>query len=198
MKRALVFLCVVMFAALPWMGALAARSGTFGSGMSWSLTDDGILTISGSGAMPDYAIPDSPPPWYEYCGQVKQVVFRGDITRIGNYAFAYCGKMTRIAFPESLTSIGQYAFYGCYALSGGEPADEDSLGDPIGVPMDGRLPGDVNADGVVDGQDVVRLMKWLAGEDDVEISEANADVNADGAVDDLDLLRLLRFFARAG
>ena len=170
MKRALVFLCVVMLVALPWMGALAARSGTFGSGMSWSLTDDGILTISGSGAMPDYAIPDSPPPWYEYRGQVKQVVFRGDITRIGNYAFAYCGKMTRIAFPESLTSIGQYAFYGCYALSGGD-WDEALHKKAVELLSAGILTVPASADGRTPN---VRSI----------------------TVDDLDLLRLLRFFAR--
>ena len=61
--------------------------------------------------------------------------------------------------------------------------------------------GDVNGDGLTDGRDVVRLMKYLAGEIDpetgetVEIDEKNADLNEDGTVDELDLLRLVRQLA---
>ena len=54
-----------------------------------------------------------------------------------------------------------------------------------------RMPGDVNADGIVDGRDVIELMKFIAG-DDVEIDEAWGDVNADGATDAKDLLLLVR------
>lgn len=50
-------------------------------------------------------------------------------------------------------------------------------------------PGDVNNDGIVDGRDVIRLMKYLAG-DDVDIS--NADINADGVVDEKDLLKIMK------
>ena len=52
---------------------------------------------------------------------------------------------------------------------------------------------------VVDGQDAVRLMKFLAGEEDpetgkvYEISKKSADVNADGKVDEKDLLRLVQY-----
>ena len=61
--------------------------------------------------------------------------------------------------------------------------------------------GDVNSDGLTDGRDVVRLMRYLAGEIDpetgetVEIDENNADLNKDGTVDELDLLRLVRQLA---
>ena len=57
-----------------------------------------------------------------------------------------------------------------------------------------RLPGDVNGDGAVDGRDVLRLMKYFAGQD-VTINEANADVTGDGAVDGRDVLRLMKYFA---
>ncbi len=60
-------------------------------------------------------------------------------------------------------------------------------------------PGDVNDDGTVDGRDAIRLMKYLAEEENPEtgeplmIQENNADVNGDGAVDEKDLLRLMRY-----
>jgi thiol-disulfide isomerase/thioredoxin len=72
---------------------------------------------------------------------------------------------------------------------------------PVPVPEPGEnLPGDVNEDGVVDGRDVVRLMKYLAGEEEdeetgepLEINYDSADVDGNGAIDEKDLLRLIRY-----
>ena len=72
---------------------------------------------------------------------------------------------------------------------------------PVPVPEPGEnLPGDVNEDGVVDGRDVVRLMKYLAGEEEdeetgepLEINYDSADVDGSGAIDEKDLLRLIRY-----
>ena len=58
--------------------------------------------------------------------------------------------------------------------------------------------GDVNYDGIVDGRDSIRLMKYLSGENDettgkpYEINKVRADYNQDGKIDELDLLRLMR------
>ena len=54
--------------------------------------------------------------------------------------------------------------------------------------------GDVNGDGSLDGRDLLRLARYLAG-DNVEIDEAAADVNGDGKVDGRDLLRLAKLLA---
>ncbi len=73
--------------------------------------------------------------------------------------------------------------------------DNNSQADP--------LPGDVNEDGVVDGRDVIRLMKYLADEIDettneiFEINTVNSDVNKDDKVDELDLLRLMKYLSGA-
>ena len=61
--------------------------------------------------------------------------------------------------------------------------------------------GDVNGDGVLDGRDAIRLMKYLAGETDpetgtpTEINMTAADMNDDGVVDELDLIRLTKKLA---
>ena len=62
------------------------------------------------------------------------------------------------------------------------------------------LPGDVNDDGIVDGRDVLRLMKYLAGEEEdeetgepLEINFDNADVDGSGSINEKDLLHLIRY-----
>ena len=54
--------------------------------------------------------------------------------------------------------------------------------------------GDCNGDGVVDGRDSLRLLKWLAGQG-VIIDEKACDVNDDGTVDGRDSIRLLKMLA---
>ena len=56
MKRKLwMFLAAVVLLAVFWCGtAAASSSGTCGDDLTWTLTDDGVLTISGTGPMTDY------------------------------------------------------------------------------------------------------------------------------------------------
>lgn len=57
------------------------------------------------------------------------------------------------------------------------------------------LLGDVNNDGVINGKDDTRLMRYLSGWD-VEISTIVADVNSDGEIDDVDVAVLRKYLAR--
>ena len=54
-----------------------------------------------------------------------------------------------------------------------------------------KLLGDVNGDGVVDGRDSVRLMKYLL-DSTVQIVDVNSDVNEDGVIDGRDSIRLMK------
>ena len=67
---------------------------------------------------------------------------------------------------------------------------------PSPTPAPSVRPGNVtgDADGVVDGRDLLRLARYLAGQD-VTIDRKAADVNGDGEIDGRDLLRLARFLA---
>ena len=58
----------------------------------------------------------------------------------------------------------------------------------------GRIPGDVNADGVITLKDVVQLRRFLANWD-VTISAANADVDADNTLTLQDCVRIMRYLA---
>ncbi len=104
---------LLMLAAMA--GAFASEDGMVNDTVMWQLDDSGVITITGSGAIPDYSRGDAP--WNKYKGRITEVLFYGNITRIGNYAFADCTKITHIAFPGTLKTIGKGAFIGCTSLA---------------------------------------------------------------------------------
>ena len=121
-KRILsMLLALVMLATLLPLGLIdtaeaAVSSGTCGENVNWTLTNDGTLTISGTGAMTDYVFSDGAP-WYGFRSQVKTVVIENGVTSIGNSAFYGCSSLTSVTIPNSVTSIGSSAFGGCTALT---------------------------------------------------------------------------------
>ncbi len=94
-------------------------AGTCGDNLTWLLTEDGTLTISGTGDMYDYINTDSSyAPWYDsYHGDVVSVIIEDGVTSIGNCAFSYCTNLTEVTLPDNLVSIGTRAFSGCTYLT---------------------------------------------------------------------------------
>ena len=85
--------------------------------ITWNLSDDGTLTISGTN-MPDYNIGKSNrAPWYSNQGKIMKVVIEDGVTNIGQYAFDSHNSLTSVSIPNSLTHIGNCAFKGCAKLS---------------------------------------------------------------------------------
>ena len=83
--------------------------------ITWTLSDDGTLTISGTD-MPNYNYPDYAP-WYSQRDKIQKVVIGNGVTNIGGCAFYFCSNLTSITIPNSVTNIGWYAFSGCLGLT---------------------------------------------------------------------------------
>ena len=81
--------------------------------VTWSL-NNGVLTISGTGAMEDYSAQGSP--WYASADSITSIVVQKGITRIGAHAFYGCSKAVSASIANTVTSIGNSAFYHCQKL----------------------------------------------------------------------------------
>ena len=86
-----------------------------GDNLTWSLDEEGALTISGTGAMYDFTL-SNPAPWYDCRKEIKELIIENGVTTIGSYAFYGCTGLTSVAIPESVISIGAYAFGECGSL----------------------------------------------------------------------------------
>ena len=84
--------------------------------VTWMLTGN-TLTISGTGAMADYA-EASGQPWTAMHSDINAIVIEDGVTSIGNYAFSLCEYVTSgVSIPASVTSIGNYSFNYCSMTS---------------------------------------------------------------------------------
>ncbi|MCF0229564.1 MAG: hypothetical protein HUJ76_07745, partial [Parasporobacterium sp.] len=83
-------------------------SGTCGQDLTWSFdVENNTLTITGSGAMYDYASAEEVP-WAGL--PVSEVILNEGITYIGTHAFDLPGYIYISVLPLSLSQIGAYAF----------------------------------------------------------------------------------------
>ncbi len=92
--------------------ACAAESGTLGENITWTLDDEGLLTISGKG---EWTWKNLFP--VESLSSIKNVVIENGITTIGDNAFYCCYELNSVIIPDSVTSIGDRAFEDCHSLS---------------------------------------------------------------------------------
>ena len=93
-----------------------AESGSCGENLTWDFNSStGTLTISGTGAMEDYAGSYyNHSPWYYKT--VKKLVINSGVTHIGSYAFMNFDSCISFSLPSTVTSIGSGAFQGSAAL----------------------------------------------------------------------------------
>ena len=118
MRRLFTFLLLSLLAASTFAATVdSGTCGAAGSNLRWKLSDAGVLTISGTGAMEDYDSWSNQAPWIYYTYPIKSVIISDGVTCIGEYAFFYCDALTSMVIPEGVTSIGSSAFDGCTALT---------------------------------------------------------------------------------
>ena len=97
--------------------------GAQGENLTWVLTEDGTLTISGNGQMSNYSdayqngrnITNAP--WGELWCQITTVQIKPGVTSIGDDAFCGCSCLVSVTIPVGVTSIGVFAFEGCSSLT---------------------------------------------------------------------------------
>lgn len=136
----------------------AATSGDFGVNncLHWEVSTGVLsgktLTISGTGAMPDFDFPEGNlAPWWNYEalgmltsfgnfkleGELKKVVIKDGVTNVSNYALFFLPAATQVTLPESVTSIGRYGIALCSKLTGMSiPKGVTEIGD-FGLAGDG-------------------------------------------------------------
>ncbi|MBR6429924.1 MAG: leucine-rich repeat protein [Oscillospiraceae bacterium] len=115
-------------------GASIVAQGTCGDqgdNVTWALTDDGVLTISGNGAMANYGSQATNcAPWIEYKDQITKVVFEEGVTYIGQRSLFRntsnsLNSIVDVTIPESVTNIGANNFRNLASLTtvyyGGSP-----------------------------------------------------------------------------
>ena len=93
------------------------KSGVCGENMTWTLYEDGLLDIQGSGAMFEYSSSSPRAPWYENRADITSIMIEPGVTFIGNYAFSGCSGLTDVTIPVSVTGIGSAAFSSCNLLT---------------------------------------------------------------------------------
>ena len=136
----------------------AATSGDFGENncLHWEVSTGVLsgktLTISGTGAMPDFDFPNGNlAPWWNYEalgmltsfgnfkleGELTKVVIKDGVTNVSDYALFFLPAATQVTLPESVTSIGRDGIAMCSKLTGMSiPKGVTEIGD-FGLAGDG-------------------------------------------------------------
>lgn len=125
----------------------AATSGDFGENncLHWNVSITGKLTISGTGAMPNFDFPKGNlAPWWNYDALgvitkigIKSVDIKDGVTNVGDYALFLLPDATQITLPDSVTRIGRYGIAMCSKLTGMSiPKSVTEIGD-FGLAGDG-------------------------------------------------------------
>ena len=111
-KSAPFYFCLIMKKLFTFIFISLISFNVIHAEITWTLSDDGTFTISGTD-MPDYYAA----PWYSQRRKIKKVVIEKGVTNIGNNAFSECDSLISITIPNSVTRIGDGAFGGCYRLT---------------------------------------------------------------------------------
>jgi len=107
-KKILIIAVLLCLLSVHLTVPVSATQGTFGDNITWKF-EDGILTISGSGAL---EVAD-PYPWGNYKKDTTTLIVESGITSISSGAFSGFGVLTSVSLPDTVTSIGEKAFSAC-------------------------------------------------------------------------------------
>ena len=114
----------------------SGKFGYDGGNITWTLTNDNVLTLTGSGEMGSLYYTETP--WYSYYSDIteviigdnitdigdtifmesniKKVTIGNDVKTIGSSAFSWSSNLEEVIFGESVEVVGDYAFDSCSNL----------------------------------------------------------------------------------
>ena len=88
--------------------------GAQGDNLTWTLTCDSVLTVTGSGDMRNGITNLG---WHQYASYIRVVILPEGLTSIGEEAFYNCIDLQSVNMPESVSVLGNKAFVGCNSLT---------------------------------------------------------------------------------
>lgn len=100
-----------------WVRPSSGSGGT-NDGMDWNLTEDGVLSFSGSGGTGNYDMSYDAwrPRWYDKRLSILSIEVGEGAESAGTSSFESCANARRVSLPEGLRFIGPRAFYYCLSL----------------------------------------------------------------------------------
>ena len=103
MRKMFLFIAAVMC----W--AMTAQAETWTSGACTVTLENGVMTVSGNGAMADY-VDYTLRPWNTYISHITSIVIEEGVTAVGYNSFYSCDALTSLSIAKSVTVIMEYAF----------------------------------------------------------------------------------------
>lgn len=140
---------------------LVIASGKCGENAEYSLYDDGLLIIDGTGAMYAYTGNSNKAPWQN--ADVKSVIVSGGITSIGNYAFYNCLSLNKVHLCASVASVSDTAFLYCPTLES--------------ISVDDSNEHYCSIDGNLYSKDKTTLVKYASGKNDASFTVPNGTLS---------------------
>lgn len=129
-----------------------------------------------------------------FMDSVQTIVIEEGAETIGESAIAFCYSLTSVVLPDTLTSIGRNVFLSSYRIdeinfTGSETQWNELVGDTdialsssaqikYGYSEPAVIAGDFDYDGILSGQDVALMLKYMIYCEPVDMELG--DVNADG------------------
>ena len=106
---------IALIGLITALGAAAQNSGNTGP-LRWEYNaGTNTLSITGTGAMPNYAFTDDQP-WKAFQSEIKTVIIGDNVTTIGERAFAACKALQNVTLGSRVQIIEVSAFGTCWAL----------------------------------------------------------------------------------
>ena len=139
------------------------------------LSEDGTLTIYGTGNMKDFSYNTFP--WKDKYERITTINISEGITNIGNYAFYGCINTKEIKIPDSVTQIGSWSCNRCNAVKNINISKNvleiklhafDDCRDLVSILADEENPNYTSVDGVLFNKNQSKLIQYPTGKTNQE------------------------------